>query len=105
MRRYVFPTLKALPFVVGAGMCVYGVVQSDSTWFDRGHTWVNTGFLVLLMFSMRRLLTDWPMGEVWASGVEFGRKHKRRGPTTLRVAPPPDEQLPTPRHDRGRFRA
>jgi hypothetical protein len=105
MRRLVSPTLKALPFAIAAGMCIYGVITSDMSWIDRGHTWVNTGLLVLLMFSMRRVLTDWPMGELWASGAEFGRKHKKRGPTSLRVAPPPDEQLPIRRPERGRWRA
>jgi hypothetical protein len=103
MRRLVFPTLKALPFAVGVGMWIYGPFGSDMDWYLWGHLWFLTGMVNLNWFGMRRLLTDWPMGEVWGSGFEAGKKHKRRRGTTLRSLPPPDEQLPAERTP-GRYR-
>jgi len=104
MRRMVFPTLKALPFAIGVVMWIFGSFQDDLIWFIWGHLWIITGMLLRQEFALRRLLTDWPLGEIWASGWE-SHKRRQRGPSTLRSLPAPDEELPSPRHDRGRFRA
>jgi len=98
MRRVLFPVLIALPALGGIAMLGLALIYWDVEFIrDAVQLW-TLSIGILIYAGIRRLLSDWPMGIVFAYGFQAGmrseRKHARKRRASELVDPPPDDRLP-----------